>query len=313
MNYKDTHFMISKKLRHLIERGEKSFILYPFGVNGVMTKEILREQFGLEPSCIIDNNLYKTNAAIHPVEFLDSLSPQENLILLTIENPDSVATIRESVYNHFPKERVVELFQNRASSRDFRVTWLRHFSRFVYEKNLHGNVAECGVFKGDFAQYINLCFPDRKCYLFDSFEGFRAKDIADDNKIDNINARQVRKDFFEQIDIFQATNIDLVMAKMPYPDNIIVKQGYVPETLEGVEDSFCFVNLDMDLYTPMLEALRFFYPRMVKNGVLLLHDYYSRGSLTGVEKAVYAYEKELGISLCKIPSEISSSLVIVKI
>ena len=47
-------------------------------------------------------------------------------------------------------------------------------------------------------------------------------------------------------------------------------------------------------------------------GILLLHDYYSGGTLTGVEKAVYAYEKELDETLCKLPAEVSSSLVIVK-
>lgn len=311
MNYKDTYYNLSKAIGWQIENGERNFILYPFGVNGGMAKEILQTQFGIEPSYIIDNNLCKFNSAIHPANFLDGVNPQEHLLLLTIENPETIEIIRHSAYAHFPKNRILELFPFMQTT-DLRVAWLRHFSEFVYERHLQGNVAECGVNKGDFAQYINRFFPDRKCYLFDSFEGFREQDIADDDRLDKIDARPERKMFFQNIIGYKATNIDLVMGKMSHSDKVIIKQGYVPETLEGVEDEFCFVNLDMDVYSPMLEGLRFFYPRMVNDGILLLHDYYSGGTLTGVEKAVYAYEKELGTSLCKIPSEISSSLVIVK-
>ena len=57
---------------------------------------------------------------------------------------------------------------------------------------------------------------------------------------------------------FKETSLDVVMAKMTFGENVIVKKGYFPETTEGIEDTFCFVNLDMDLYLPMLAGLRFF-------------------------------------------------------
>ena len=42
---------------------------------------------------------------------------------------------------------------------------------------LDGSVAECGVYKGEFASVINRCFYDRKLYLFDIFEGFDLRDV----------------------------------------------------------------------------------------------------------------------------------------
>lgn len=42
----------------------------------------------------------------------------------------------------------------------------------IEKKNLDGAVAELGVYRGDFAQYINFKFKDRKLYLFDTFQGF---------------------------------------------------------------------------------------------------------------------------------------------
>ena len=35
----------------------------------------------------------------------------------------------------------------------------------IIENNIGGQVAELGVFRGEFAKYINGAFPDRKCYF----------------------------------------------------------------------------------------------------------------------------------------------------
>ncbi|MFC1707356.1 TylF/MycF/NovP-related O-methyltransferase, partial [Planctomycetota bacterium] len=42
--------------------------------------------------------------------------------------------------------------------------------------------------------------------------------------------------------------------------------------LESV-DSFSFVNLDVDLYQCTSDALKFFYPRVSRGGMMLSHDY----------------------------------------
>ena len=58
--------------------------------------------------------------------------------------------------------------------------------------------------------------------------------------------------------MFGNTSIDLVMKKMVHPKNVEIHKGFFPETTGGVLDKFCFVNLDFDLYKPILEGLRFF-------------------------------------------------------
>jgi O-methyltransferase len=59
----------------------------------------------------------------------------------------------------------------------FRLSSLELIAYEIYANNIEGNVAELGVFRGDFAKFINISFPDRKLYLFDTFEGFDEKDI----------------------------------------------------------------------------------------------------------------------------------------
>ena len=133
--------------------------------------------------------------------------------------------------------------------------FLRRFSELVYDRNLQGAVSEAGVYKGDFAEEINRCFPDRKRYLFDTFEGFNQRDILDEQGESMIEAEYLKD-----------TSEDLALKRMPYADNCIIRKGYFPDTVKGLEEKFVFVSLDMDLYRPTLEGLEYFYPRMCGGG-----------------------------------------------
>lgn len=172
------------------------------------------------------------------------------------------------------------------SSADARVNWLREYSKIFHETQpQNGSVAECGVFRGHFAAYINLYFPDRKLFLFDSFTGFDERDLSAEQNLD-------RNILMENNSFFRHGDADIVLLRCPNPNNVIIKQGYVPETFVGLEnEKFAFVNLDMDLYAPTIESLRFFGCHMVQGGVILLHDYYHH-IYEGIRRAVEEYARE---------------------
>lgn len=136
------------------------------------------------------------------------------------------------------------------------MAWLKDFAGLVNERGLAGNVAEVGVYKGSFAAKINEYFPDRKLYLFDTFSGFDARDTTVEGGL---------LPAYTEYD-FSDTSVEAVLGKMPHPGQCIVRQGYFPDSAAGVDDTFCFVNLDMDLYQPTLAGLRFFYPKMIRGG-----------------------------------------------
>ena len=164
-----------------------------------------------------------------------------------------------------------------------RITFLKNYAKLVYEKNMPGNVAEGGVFQGEFAKYINKYFFDRKLYLFDTFEGFDNRD------------KKKEASFFEEGELYKyKTNIQLVESKLLHKDNCIIKPGYFPESANDVDDEFVFVNLDFDLYNPTLSGLEFFYPKMIDGGVILVHDYFSE-LYKGVKSGVDYFLKEKGI------------------
>ena len=170
------------------------------------------------------------------------------------------------------------------------------------KRNLHASVAEVGVFQGEFAQYINAAFPESRLYLFDTFEGFDAKEALQEVRNGNCSESFV--------EAYKNTNIAKVLEKMQYLDNIEVKQGFFPDSLDGLEDTFQFVSIDVDFEESIYNALCYFYPRMIEGGYIFVHDYNS--DLRGVEKAVDRFVMENGM-LKKMPiSDANGTLAILK-
>lgn len=191
---------------------------------------------------------------------------------------------------------------------DQRMFWIRDFAKWINEQKLDGCVAECGVFRGDSAKYINKFFPDRKLYLFDTFEGFEETDIEYEIGLNNLNYNE---SVFTKKELFANTNLELLMKKMEYPLNIEICKGVFPETARNVNDLFVFVNLDMDLYLPMLAGLNFFWDKIVTGGCILLHDFF-HPSLPGVRKAVNDFEQERNIRIHKITIGDACSIALIK-
>lgn len=178
----------------------------------------------------------------------------------------------------------------------------------IYSRGVEGEVAELGVFRGDFSSLLNRVFKDKKLYLFDTFTSFNEKDIEIEKSFGFINEGE----FNELTRSLKETSVDLVMSKMKYKDNVRVYEGYFPESLGGLDTKFAFVSLDVDLYKPILEGLKYFYSRLSKGGYIFIHDY-NHKLLPGVKKAVEDFEDLIGYKLCKVPlSDQGGTLVITK-
>lgn len=184
---------------------------------------------------------------------------------------------------------------------DVRLCSLKLVADEIYAGNVEGNTAELGVYRGDFAKYINSVFPDKRLYLFDTFEGFAASDVEND----------IQRGYSNSV-IGQYCNpdVELVLNKMRHKGNCVIKKGYFPETANGVEDLFAFVNIDVDLYQPIYEGLKYFYPRLSKGGYIFIHDY-NNIEFFGVKEAVRRYCHENGISFVPM-SDLGGSVIITK-
>lgn len=147
-----------------------------------------------------------------------------------------------------------------------------------------GATAELGVFRGVCSRLIHAQLPERRHYLFDSFQSFRPEEIEDE-----IRRGVNTKAFWEG---FKNTSVTVVMQGMPAPETCIVRQGFFPESLKKADrdERFAFVSIDVDMEESTYQGLNFFYPRMEPGGYIFMHDY----NALAIQKAVRRYEKDLG-------------------
>lgn len=241
-----------------------------------------------------------------------------------------VQTLFPKLYNQYIKERNIQaeryivisrngydLVENNAlilrdefSGREYQTDYFRYrtfelMANEIIRKNVDGNVAEIGVFQGTFSKMINAKFPDKKLYLFDTFESFDSDEFSDE-----LEQGRCPDNF---LDGFKNTSVEKVIAIMEYPDSCIVRKGLFPDTAVGLEDErYAFVSIDVDFEKSILEGLRYFYPRLNRGGTVFVHDYNNR-FLEGVKKAVEIYEQEIGSIMPKVPlADEGGTLVIVK-
>lgn len=176
----------------------------------------------------------------------------------------------------------------------------------IKDRHIKGEVAEFGVFRGNFASLISEKFPDRKMFLFDTFEGFEPNEAKKEAESGYSNKE------FEYA--HTRTSANTALDNMPHPQQCVVCKGYFPQSItkEVEKTKFAFVSIDVDFEDSIYEGIKFFYTRLNEGGYIFIHDY-TNSSLKGVRKAVQRYEQDENVFLRKVPlADWAGTLVIVK-
>lgn len=134
--------------------------------------------------------------------------------------------------------------------------------------DLHGSIAEFGVYQGGSAKLISDSLPDKFLHLFDTFTGIPLKGTSDVHEVGD----------------FSDTSIHAVR-KLIGHRNTWYHVGLFPAGYTGAGEIFCLVHLDCDQYQSMKEGLEFFYPKMCQGGIIIIDDY-RWYKCPGVNKAV---------------------------
>jgi macrocin-O-methyltransferase TylF-like protien len=144
----------------------------------------------------------------------------------------------------------------------------------LIKEGVRGDFAELGVYRGNTAAVIATMARrmGTTAWLLDTFEGFNPDDLR------GVDANQKMQ--------FTDTSLDAVRALVGEP-NVRYVKGYFPDSAAQMPErlSFSLVHVDCDLYAPMLQALEYFYDRMLPGGYLIIHDYASL-AWQGAEQAV---------------------------
>ena len=157
-----------------------------------------------------------------------------------------------------------------------------------------------------FSAVFNYRFPEKKLYLFDTFEGFAEQEAQKE-------LEQMRcNEYF--IEAHKDTSVERMLKRLPFPQKAVVCKGFFPDSIteEAKKEKFAFVSLDVDFEESTLEGLKFFYPRLSEGGYIFIHDY-NTFYLEGIKEAVRRYEAYLGQKLKCVPiADRAGTLIIVK-
>jgi hypothetical protein len=162
--------------------------------------------------------------------------------------------------------------------------WIVHAYALAGSR-LPGAMAEVGVYQGVSAKVICECKGNKELHLFDTFEGLPSNSRQDGN------VHRVGQ---------YTSSVESVTAFLEGYQNVHIHKGLFPDSTAGLAPkSYCFVNLDMDLYEGTLAGLEYFYPKMVPGGIILSHDY---SVLAGVRQAFTEFMEDKPESLVEMPS-----------
>jgi len=126
--------------------------------------------------------------------------------------------------------------------------------------NLEGCIAEVGVWRGGSSYLLAAINPNKNIHIFDTFEGLP------DQKVETDCSDYQIGDYCE--------DYRYVSGLLSGFNNVHIHKGIFPKENSNViqNEKFSFVHLDCDLYKSMAESAEFFYPRMVKGGIMLFDD-----------------------------------------
>jgi len=134
--------------------------------------------------------------------------------------------------------------------------------------------------------------------LFDTFKGFDERDTnhQEENSRASIGGWEV--------------SLNNVKKYIGESELVEFFPGYFPDTTLGIPKSnnYALVHLDADLYKPQLSGLEYFYPKMSKGGVIIIHD--CNNEYFGSKKALDEFFIDKPEVPILIPDKSGSAIVI---
>lgn len=281
--------------------------IFGAGQAGIMAARWLPPE--QELICYIDNNGEKQGkifSGIPVCSLKQALKADLDLILIAVINKDSAKTIAEQIRLEGYKGSMSDLKEIR-KIQDIRTASLRLAAAEIRRREIPGELAELGVFQGRFASEMNRLLPDRKLYLFDTFDGFDQRDLEIEAAVSGSGKCLQKKGYFCD------TSVEKVRESLEHPTQAVFCKGYFPESAAMLPEPlphFALVSLDPDLYEPVYQGLKFFYPLLNPGGVILIHDYNSL-QFPSVKKAVREFCEERSLFIVPL-MDLHGSAVLIK-
>lgn len=187
-------------------------------------------------------------------------------------------------------------------------------TRYIARNKIPGAIVECGVWRGGSSMAAAYTLmqekdADRCLYLYDTFTG-----MTPPSDMDISHDGSMARDLFPtNQESWCAAEIDDVKQNLygtGYPNDLInFIVGRVEETVTPncQPEEIALLRLDTDWYESTLHELTHLFPRLAKNGVLIIDDY---GHWQGARKAVDEYLARYGLDFLLYRIDYSGRMLI---
>lgn len=167
--------------------------------------------------------------------------------------------------------------------------------RKVLRDGVAGDVVEFGCYRGDTSllmeRVLEREFPsEKRLWIYDSFEGLPERTKFDASVAgDGFSAGELFVTKREVVERFKKAGLKVPRVRKGFFEDldagVFDENGVLIQSTSDLPEKIAFAFLDGDLYQSIKTSLALVTPRMVKGGIILIHDY-NNPQLPGVAKAV---------------------------
>ena len=179
----------------------------------------------------------------------------------------------------------------------YRAYFACYFSK--YASKLDGDFVECGVGKGILSKtivtYLNFEKINKFFYLFDTYEGIPLKQGKN-------HAERGMMNFLNTIH-FQGNYYDKVCKTFSNYSNVKIIKGMIPDSLRNISiNKVSYLSMDMNNAFAEMEAIKFFWDKIVNYGIVLLDDYATHDGFKEQKISWDKFAKDKNIEILTLPT-----------
>ena len=173
-----------------------------------------------------------------------------------------------------------------------------------YCSKLEGDFVECGVGQGllskTIVSYLNFEKINKIFFLFDTFEGIPIHQ-GKDSEIEMMNS--MNKTHYHDFSKEDGNYYNQVCKTFSNYHNVQIIKGVVPESLKDISiNKVSFFSVDMNNAFAEIEAIKFFWNKIVNYGIVLLDDYAYSDMYEEQRRCWNKFAKDKNIEICTLPT-----------
>jgi O-methyltransferase len=192
----------------------------------------------------------------------------------------------DELYNQIIEKKLSMVTRERYDTIDI-------LSKVIHKEGIEGDVVECGVWRGGMSIYMAYAFPEKKCWVCDSFQGFERleqckydpRGIVDERHFNGvwIALEQEVRQSFREMGLDETKGVEFL-------------PGWVNDTTDPSScpiEKIAVLRIDVDAYSATLVVLENLYDKVVPGGFIIFDD----SGLYETQAAIKEFEKKRGINI----------------